>query len=69
MRDGVRWIADVTYRSNAGPFDVRFHMAELHEIHDLVERGPNFYCIEKIEITLALNSGEQVKTLEDAERE
>ena len=64
MRDGIRWIADVTYRSESGPVDVRHHLVELEELHDIVERGPDFYCIEDIRIVMARDENEKVKTLE-----
>ena len=64
MRDGIRWIADVTYRSESGPVDVHHHLVELEELHDIVERGPDFYCIEDIRIVMARDENEKVKTLE-----
>ena len=38
MRNGVRWIANVVYKSELGPIDVRHHMLEL-ELQDRVEKG------------------------------
>ena len=64
MKDGVRWIADITYRSESGPVDVRHHMEELEDLQNIVERGPDWHCIEDIRITLQRKDGEAVKTLE-----
>lgn len=49
----VRWIARVFYRSESGLVDVQHDMEELEELQDLVERGANWDCIERIEIRLA----------------
>lgn len=67
MRDGVRWIADVTYASTAGDVDVRHHIEELDELQDLIERGPDWHCIKDIRVTLLRKDGEQPMTLETAE--
>ena len=48
-----RWTATVWYSSNAGPVDVLYIFEELYTLHELIERGPNFYCIERIEIRLS----------------
>lgn len=69
MRDGMRWIADVIYRSDAGPVDVRHHLLELEELQNIVEAGPDWYCIEEIKITLARPDGEVAKTLEFSRQE
>ena len=52
MDDDLRWIATVIYRGDLGPIDVEHHVEELSELHDLVERGPDWNCIERIEIVL-----------------
>lgn len=67
MRDGVRWIADVTYASAAGDVDIRHHIEELDELQGLVERGPDWNCIKDIRVTLLRADGEQPMTLETAE--
>lgn len=51
-----RWTANVIYRSANGPVSVIHDIEELDEISDLVERGPDWNSIEKIEIILALVS-------------
>ena len=52
MDDDLRWIATVTYRGDLGEIDNEFHIEELSELHDLVELGPDWNCIERIEIVL-----------------
>ena len=52
MDDNLRWIATVIYRGDLGEIDNEFHIEELSELHDLVERGPDWNCIERIEIVL-----------------
>lgn len=46
----MRWIATVWYRTDAGLIDVEHELEELADLHDLVERGPDFYAIYRIEI-------------------
>lgn len=48
-----RWFVTVTYRTEAGPLEVEHDVDELYELHDLVERGPDWNTVEKIEIRLA----------------
>lgn len=51
----VRWRATIFYRSEAGTVDVLHEIVELEELQDLVEKGPNWNTIERIEIVLADN--------------
>lgn len=69
MYKGTRWIVDVAYHSEAGDVDVRHHLVELRDLHDLVEAGPDWHCIKGIEIALARAPGQAVKSLEAADRE
>ncbi len=48
----TRWRATITYRTDSGPVEVPHDIEELHEIQALVERGPDWNCIERIEIVL-----------------
>lgn len=49
-----RWIATVTYRNDTiGSLDVDYAIDELSEIELIVEQGPDWNAIEKIEIQLA----------------
>lgn len=45
-----RWTATVWYRTDAGLIDVAHTFEELDMLHNLVERGPDFYAIDRIEI-------------------
>jgi hypothetical protein len=45
----ARWKAKITY--DYAP-TVEREIEELSELHDIVERGPNFHMIEKIEIVI-----------------
>jgi hypothetical protein len=47
-----RWIATVKYRTDAGITEVDHQFEEIFELHDLIERGPDWNCIESIHIEL-----------------
>lgn len=51
-RQHSRWLVTVTYRSDEGLIDVYYHIEELYELHKLIENGPRFSAIEKIQINL-----------------
>lgn len=63
----MRWHATIFYRSEAGTVDVDHDIEELEELHDLVERGPDWNTIEQIIVTLARTTDEDL-TIEEAER-
>ncbi len=58
-----RWKAVVTYFSESGDVDVEHFLEELADIHEVVERGPNWYAIKDIVITLNVSEAERI-TLE-----
>lgn len=61
-----RWTATVYYHTAAGePLTVTHDFDELADLHDLIERGPNFYAIERI--VVRINAGDLAVTLEAAE--
>lgn len=62
----VRWIATVHYRMESGLVDVAHDMEELDELQDLVERGPHWDTIDRIEIVRADGSNRNL-TVEEAE--
>lgn len=62
----ARWIATVHYRTEAGLCDVTHDLLELHELHDLVERGPHWDAIDHIEIVRA-DGRERELTVEEAQ--
>lgn len=45
-----RWTATVWYRTDEGLIDVEHVFEELDMLHNLIERGPDFYAIERIEV-------------------
>lgn len=46
-----RWIAKITYRHDDGDEMRIVSFEELHELHDIIEAGPNFYAIKDIIVT------------------
>jgi hypothetical protein len=48
----ARWLATATYRSNLGPTEVDYQFEELSELQSLIERGPHWDALERIEIIL-----------------
>lgn len=60
-----RWLATIYYRSETGGVDVDHDIEELEELHDIVERGPDWHTIDKIVVTLARRVGDEI-TLEEA---
>ena len=63
----VRWIATVHYRTESGLVDVEHDLEELEELQDLVERGPNWDAIDRIDIVRA-DGRERALTVEEANR-
>lgn len=61
-----RWRACIHYRTEAGVVDVEHLIEELEELQDIVERGPDWNTIVKIEVTLHRIS-EPMLTVEQAE--
>lgn len=68
MMAQYRWLATVTYKSECGLVPVEHDIEELDELHNLVERGPDWNAIEKIEIVLARKSHGETITIEAAEK-
>lgn len=67
--DGVpmRWTATIWYRTDAGLIDVVHTFEELDMLHTLIERSPNFYAIDHIEIRHT-NNPEPGLTIEASRR-
>jgi hypothetical protein len=61
-----RWTVIIGYHTDAGLIDIEHEIDELEELHDLVEGGPNFNAIERIEISLSRGVD---ATLEGLERQ
>ena len=45
-----RWHAVAWYRSEIGLIDVHHSFEELSELHELIERGPSWQALDRIEI-------------------
>lgn len=60
-----RWHAAIHYRAEAGVVDVEHDFEEIKELHDIVERGPDWNTIDQIVVTLARRSSKAM-TLEEA---
>lgn len=61
----VRWTATVFYRSASGPIDVTHDLEELEELQSLVEAGPHWDTIDRIEIVRSDGRARQL-TIEEA---
>ncbi len=46
----IRWSATVYYRSDMGLIDVNHEIEELEDLHQLIESGPDWNTIDKIDI-------------------
>lgn len=62
-----RWHVTIYYRSETGGVDVEHDIEEIDELHDIVERGPDWNSIDKIVVTLARKSDDRM-TIEKAVR-
>lgn len=51
-RHELRWKAVIEYRTDNGIVDVEHNFEEVEELHDIIERGPNWNCMERCIITL-----------------
>jgi hypothetical protein len=47
-----RWRGTFFYRSRLGLLEVAHNFEELEELPEIVERGPNWYALDRIEIRL-----------------
>ena len=65
-----RWVAKISYhdlgRGDLNPPWVEYVFDELSDLHAIVEGGPNFYAIAKIEIVI--NPGIDRKSMVEAAR-
>ncbi len=51
--DSPRWTAVLTYRGENGPIEVMHDIEEIEELHDIVDRGPDWNTLIDIRVTLA----------------
>ena len=63
----MRWQATLHYRTDHGAVDIVYELAELMDLHDLVERGPHWDTVEKIEIVRINHVTSETLTVEQAE--
>jgi len=63
-----RWLVIGKYRTNAGINEVDHQFEELFELHDLIERGPDWNCVESIHIQLNPQRKAYNDTVEQTER-
>ena len=64
----ARWRAVVWYRTETGLVDVEHWLDEVGDLHDLVEAGPHWDTIEKIEIYRVNHIDSLELTIEEAEQ-
>lgn len=61
-----RWHAVITYLTQHGANMVEHDIEELEDLQDIVERGPSWNTIEKIEVTLQRRSDRPGLTVEES---
>ena len=62
------WVAVIYYRTDLGLIDIEHEMEELEELQEIVERGPNWFALDRIEIRHAWQKGTETieqMTIED----
>ena len=62
----ARWRALIRYRSRRGAVTKECWLAELEDLHDVVELGPHWDTIELIEVFKVNHSDDPALTLEGA---
>jgi hypothetical protein len=61
------WHSAVFYRTASGTLGIVHELSEFADLHDLVERGPHWDTIEKIEIVRINHVTDVALTVEQAE--
>lgn len=61
-----RWQVEIIYNSEHGDRPIHHAIEELEELHDIVERGPNFYAIKQIRIEIDARHLGGIQTLEQS---
>lgn len=61
-----RWIVTVTYDTKTGPTNVVYYVEEMKDVHDLIERGPNFYLIDSVVIRPNVENPDVRELMRDA---
>lgn len=68
MTPRPRWQATVVYRSELGLVDLVHDITEIADLHALVENGPHFDTVARIEIARINHIVGEHLTVEQAER-
>ena len=63
----ARWQATITYRSKVGPATAAHDLVELKDLDSIIEKGPHWDTVEKIEVVKVNHSTSPLRTLEAAE--
>jgi hypothetical protein len=64
----TRWRAVAWYRTDAGLLDVEHHLDEIEELAEIVERGPSFGALEKVEIFYNWGRGQTIEQCDCEDR-
>jgi hypothetical protein len=67
-RKTPRWTAVAHYHTDAGMLDVMHDVMELSELQELIEAGPDWHALDRIEIRLN-REGRPVLTIEEAAKQ
>jgi hypothetical protein len=62
-----RWVATIFYRGQLGLIDVTHEIEELEDLQDIVEQGPHWDTIERIDILRIAPTFDKL-TLEEADK-
>lgn len=68
MTADARWKATLFYRTEAGPIDIEQELVEVGDIHEIVERGPHWDTLIRIEIVRINHNESETLTVEQAEK-
>lgn len=63
----ARWKAVIYYRTENGLLDVEHGIEEIEDLHEIVERGPDWNAIDHITVTLDRKTDDRL-TVEEAAR-
>lgn len=67
-REATRWRAVIRYRTEAGSVETVHHLSEIEDLHDIVEDGPHWDTVLKIEIFRINPIDSPLLTVEAAQR-
>lgn len=64
----LRWRAVVSYRTDSGTVTRDHQLEEISDLHDMVELGPHWDTIEKIEVHRINHCTDEKLTVEEAQQ-